>query len=673
MGRGRGHRSQHRPGRGKVRKPRLELAGTIRVLAPGRATVSTEEGTFTIAKGGIREAMDGDEVRVILVTRAGQHMAVVRSVVARATASFVGRYGTAGPLGVVSPLDGRMTHDFFVLPEDTSAERLGVSEGDVVVARILEYPARGTSGVVTLERRVGAADEVALDMEAIIASYGLRTDFGQAVLNEAAAVKVDAQTALASDPQRRDLRSALVVTIDPADARDFDDAVEARRVGDGYEVGVHIADVTHYVNWGSSMDLEARLRTCSTYLADRVLPMLPEHLCNDVCSLRQEVDRLCMSVRMRLDDKGGVLDAQAFPSVIRSSARLAYEQVDELLEGRCEASDLPCANGQHEAVAQTLRILDEVARLRRRVRRQRGAVDFDTREAKVVLDETGKPTNIVVRERTAATSLVEEAMLLANESVAQMLSQADMASAYRTHERPSPEDLKGTVGPLREAGLLRGNEVDGLIAGEPYVLQQVLRRAQGTTYEHLANGLLLRAQKRAVYLPKNDGHYALGARAYCHFTSPIRRYPDTLVHRALKSLLTGQVESGEQGQIARLLPQLCRTCSDQERVADAAARMSQKVKMAEYYAERIGERCAGIVVGCERFGLFVMIEDTCAEGLLGVRELSDGWVSFDPVRLTLTDEASARTWRLGQRVAVEVARVDVPRGLIDFALVGHRA
>ena len=671
MGRGRGHRGQHRPGRGKVRKPKLELAGTIRVLAPGRATVLTEEGTFAIAKGGIREAMDGDEVRVVLVTRAGQHMAVVRSVVARATASFVGRYGVAGPLGVVSPLDGRMTHDFFVLPEDTSAERLGVAEGDVVSARILEYPARGASGVVTLERRVGAADEVALDMEAIIASYGLRTEFSQAVLNEAATVEVDAEAALAHDPLRRDLRSALVVTIDPADARDYDDAVEARRTSDGFEVGVHIADVTHYVGWGSSMDLEARLRTCSTYLADRVLPMLPERLCNDVCSLRPEVDRLCMSVHMRLDAKGGVLSAQAFPSVIRSSARLAYGQVDELLEGRRGAEDLPCAEGRHEAVAETLRILDEVARLRRRVRQRRGAVDFDTREAKVVLDEEGKPTDIVVRERTAATSLVEEAMLLANECVAQMLAEEDVASAYRTHERPAPEDLKGTVGPLREAELLRGDEVDGLIAGEPYVLQDVLRRARGTTYEYLANGLLLRAQKRAVYLPTNDGHYALGARAYCHFTSPIRRYPDTLVHRALKALLAGQVASGEQGEIARLLPRLCRSCSDQERVADAAARMSQKVKMAEYYAERIGERYAGIVVGCERFGLFVMIEDSCAEGLLGVRELSDGWVAFDPARLTLTDEASGRTWRLGQRVAVEVARVDVTRGLIDFSLVGR--
>lgn len=673
MARGRSQkgRMRRRGSTGGVRKPLVELGGTVHVHAPGRATLSTEEGSFAIAKGGLREAMDGDEVRAVIVSRSGQRMAVVRSVVSRATDSFMGRYGKADPLGVVEPLDSRMTHDFFVLPEDGSARRLGVEEDDLVVARILEYPARGISGVVTIERRIGPAEELALDMEAVIASHGLRSEFGAACLDEAERAEARIEETLAHEPGRRDLRDGCAVTIDPADARDYDDAVGAVRTADGFVLDVHIADVTSYVGWGSSMDLEARLRTCSVYLADRVIPMLPEQLSNDLCSLRPQVDRLCMSVRMELDRRGHVLGFEAFPSVIRSTARLAYGQVDALLEGRSAEDELPCAEGLRGQVAAMLRLLDEIARLRRGIREQRGAIDFDTSEAKVSLDEQGRPTDIVVRRRTAATSLVEEAMLLANECVARLLADHDVPAAYRTHERPSPDDLKDTILVLREAGLIEGADVDRLIAGVPSALQEVLARSRGTTYEHLANNVLLRAQKRAVYLPHNEGHYALGASAYCHFTSPIRRYPDVLVHRALKALLSGNLDTPEQAEMRAALPQLCRRCSDQERVADAAARDSQKIKMAEYYGERIGERYGGIIVGCERFGLFVMIEESCAEGLVPIRELSDGWVTYDLQRLSLVDEASGRSWRIGIRVAVEVARVDIPRGQIDLALITH--
>ena len=332
---------------------------------------------------------------------------------------------------------------------------------------------------------------------------------------------------------------------------------------------------------------------------------------------------------------------------------------------------LPCDERWAPEVAEVIRVLDEVAALRRELRRKRGAVDFETREAKVLLDEEGHPTGVSVRDRTRATSLIEEAMLMANEAVAKMLSDADVVAAYRVHERPAPEHLSETLPALSELQLLQPGEADRLVAGDPFVVQDVLARSAGTPGGFLANALLLRAQKRAIHLPHNDGHYALGAKAYCHFTSPIRRYPDVVVHRALKALLRGKLESVEQRKVAAVLPQLCRTCSDQERVADAAARDSQKAKMAEYFANHIGERFSGIVTGCERYGLFVMLDDTCAEGLLPTRALGDEWFTYDPARMALTGEESGKVYRLGQRVAIEVSGADPRRGQIDFTLAGR--
>ena len=534
-------------------------------------------------------------------------------------------------------------------------------------ARITEYPGRHSAGVVTIDRRVGSSAELDLNVESVIASYDLPGEFPSAALAQADAITVDVAAALASDPLRRDMRKSCVFTIDPTDARDFDDAVGARRTDDGFEVEVHIADVTHYVPWNSPVDNEAKRRGCSVYLVDRVLPMLPERLCNDVCSLRPGVDRLCMSVVMRLDRRGNVTDAQAFPTAIRSAARLDYATADALLEGRASAAELPCAPDTAPQVADAIAVLDHVAALRIARRAERGAIDFDTREAKVRLDEKGVPTGVTVRRKTRATSLVEEAMLIANESVARMLADAEAPAAYRVHERPSPEELAQTIPVLAELGLAKGELADRVIAGDPFAIQQVLATARGTAGEALATTLLLRAQKRAVYLPQNEGHYALGAKAYCHFTSPIRRYPDDIVHRALRVRLEGRAQSREQRDVARGLAQLCRTCSDRERLADGAARDTQKVKMAELFASHVGESFSGVVVGVERYGLFVELDDTCAEGLVPVGALGDEWFAYDEKRLSLTGESSGRAWRCGQRVAVTVTGTNPARGQIDFA------
>ena len=663
---------------GKGRKPRRKPAGsrkgspvvegTLRVSRPGSATVSTQEGVFQVARGGIREGMSGDIVRCSLVRRGqGEPQAVVQSVVSRATTTFLGTFGLLEPLGVVVPLDERIRRDFFVLPGDESVARLGVSEGDVVAARILTYPTRKDAGVCTLDRRVGSGTELDLNVEGVIASHGLATVFPEDALAEAEGLSLDVEQALAHDPLRRDLRGECCLTIDPTDARDFDDAVFGRRLPEGgFEVCVHIADVTHYVRWGSHLDVEARTRATSVYLVDRVLPMLPERLSNDLCSLRPNEDRLCMSVALRLDASGEVKEAEAFPSVIRSQARLDYDTADALLAGMIDV--LPQAGVHSSEVAEAIRVLDEVSRLRQTVRAERGAVDFDSVEAHVLLDEDGRACGVTVRRRTPATQLVEEAMLLANEAVAGMLASRDVPAAYRVHEPPAQDNLRELLPVLHELGLAKGDVGQRLAAGDPHAMRDVLDQARGTSAESLVSALLVRAQMRAVYLPQNLGHFALGAKAYCHFTSPIRRYPDVIVHRALRALLEGKLGSREQQEIVRALPQLCRTSSEQERTADAASRDSQKVKLAELMAGHVGESFSGVVTGVTRAGLFVTLDDTLAEGLLPMRSLGEGWLAHDEARMTLTDSKSGKVWRLGMRVAVRVTGANPARGQIDLEL-----
>ena len=693
MGRGR-HSKNGR--RGPARSRRLPgLTGTVRVH-DARAEVETAEGVYRLGSRSMREAMPGDRVYVSLHRgKGGARRAVVEHVIDRAVAAIVGVFEPVGPLGAVRPLDARIKQDFFVLPADDSPRRLGVEPGDIVSARIVDYPSRTESGVVTLERRIGDANEPSLGIECVLARYGLVDGYPQAAVDEAASLAVDVEGALA-DPLRRDIRDRFAITIDPVDSRDFDDAISvARTVRGGWMLGVHIADVSHYVDWGSAIDLEARRRSTSVYLADRVLPMLPERLCNDLCSLRPDEDRLAFTVDIELDAQGRVRTYEPYPSVIRSRVRMDYGAADALLrEGEPDGAALDAAaRGRAELAVEAarangvdlrafLRNADTLARARREIRRKRGSIDFDTPEVHVLLDEAGMPVDIVTRERTAATSLVEEAMLLANECVAEFLADRDLVSAYRVHEDPSPDSLASAAKTLTELGAVEGGLAAGIMLGDPRAINAAVEDAAGTAFAPQVNALLLRAQQRAVYKSHNEGHYALGARAYCHFTSPIRRYPDLIAHRVLKVALAKH-ELGKKEAAARaprltgkgpqaleaICPQLCRQASDNERAADAAANASQKVKVAQLYAGRIGERDTGTVSWISDLGAFVRLDATGAEGLIRMNALGAEWWDFDDVRLTLTGESTGTRVGLGCRVVVEVASVNVLRGHLDLKLL----
>ena len=678
---GRKHHGRGGSRKGPVRSQRQPgLIGTVHVRERG-SEVETAEGAYRLDGRGSRTVMEGDRVYVgVRRGPRGRRVAVVEHVVERAQAGIVGAFRQAGPLGAVHPLDKRIRADFFVLPEDASPARLKVQDGDIVQARILTYPSAKESGVVTLERRIGDESAPDLGVRCVMARYGLADGYPQAAVGEAGRLELDVSAALAG-PLRRDARDRFVMTIDPVDARDFDDAVSVERTpSGGWFLGVHIADVSHYVAWDSAVDLEARRRSTSVYLADRVLPMLPEALCNNLCSLRPDEDRLAFTVDMELDARGRVRGYEMYPSVIRSRLRTDYGTVDRVLKG----GEAPEATGHAPAeVAAFLHAADELAHARRRVREARGAIDFDTVELHALLDPSGIPVELKSRRRTDATSLVEEAMLLANECVAEYLADRDIDTAYRVHEQPSPDSLSAAARVLMEIGAIGHDRALGITAGDPHQIARALEEAEGAPTEPLVNALLLRAQQRALYRAHNEGHYALGARAYCHFTSPIRRYPDLMVHRTLKVALAREklgkkaaselapllVGTGRECQEG-ILPQLCRAASAAERTADAAATATQKVKVAQYYAARIGERASGAVSWISDLGAFVRLDGTDAEGLVRMADIGAGeWFDYDAVRLRLVGSSTGRVIELGQRVVVEIASADVMRGRLDFKLV----
>ena len=691
--------------RSKTRRaPHSYPRGTLVVHAEGYGFVRTAEGEYFIPSAKLGGAFDGDTVEVSPLPASsskahkkswrpalhsgGRPAARVVRVLERAHEQVIGRYEVADPFGVVVPEDPRIPYDIFT--QRSAAP--DIPHGALVRVRIATYPSRNTAATGVVEEVLGEANESRWGVESIIARHGIEARFSEEGLREAARLTLDAEKAL--NDGYADLRAREVCTIDPPDARDFDDALSLDPVdaeapaeskgdlaepssfvlcGKGWEgagrpvwrLGVHIADVSSYVLWGSPLDLDARNRATSVYLVDRVIPMLPEELSCELCSLRPNEPRLAMTVDLYLDSRARVASYRIYPSVICSKARLAYGQVQELLEGgEPSSADIPDRMGRR------LRCLSEIAEQRARLRHAAGALDFPSAEAKVRLDSEGRPLGVSIRKKTEATSLVEQAMILANEAVARYLLDVESPGLFRVHERPAADSLAALVPLFEEFPWFADIDKTRFALGDPHALQACLKASANRSESELVGSLLLRAMKRADYRPQCAGHYGLALSAYAHFTSPIRRYPDLIVHRMLKACLYGRPELYDQEVSA--LSWLARHCSERERRADDAARESQELKLIELLEAHVGEAFSAVVSGVASYGLYVRLDST-AEGLVPIRRLGSEYFALDADLHRLVGQDSGRVWRLGQRIAVVLTVADSRRRLLEFRLAGKAA
>lgn len=639
--------------------------GVVHIAAGGYGFVDTPEGEFFVPANKMGGAFDGDtvEVRPVNVNPerpqpGKRHNAVgknptarVVGIVNRAHQTIVGRYEVAEPFGVVVPSDDRIRHDIFTM----HAENPGVRDGDMVLVRILQYPGPRTAATGVVEEVIGHADARGVDIDALVASYNLRTSFDAEALAEAGEAKVDAEGALAAG--YRDLRDRCVFTVDPEDARDYDDALSLEQLGEHWRLGVHIADVSFYVRPSSALDAEARLRATSVYLADRVLPMIPEALSNGVCSLAPGEDRRCITVDIELDADARVLGAEYYPAIIRSSARLSYDQVQELFEGGECMID--------EQVRERLLGLRSFARAFKAQRRRAGALDLSSAEAHVVLDGDGVPERIATRRSTEATELVESFMVLANSLVAKHLLRRGEPALYRVHEAPDADSMAHLVPLLREYGYSRLVDTGSFAAGDPHAVQRVIDLASERGEGELVSMLLLRSLKRARYSAECLPHFGLALDEYLHFTSPIRRYPDLVAHRALKRCM-GIAGIGGEGA-SNALPMLAEHASAMERIADEAARRSQQMKLVEYLGGFVGEVFEGRICKVATYGFFVRLDNT-ATGLVPLGRDSIEPFRLDVRRQALVGQHTGKTFRLGQVVKVRLVAARPQSRELDFEL-----
>ena len=665
------------------RVARSRPRGIMQLNPEGYGFVRTSEGEFFVPHTKLGGAFDGDLVEVAPlpanVSKGRSHegfgggryghkpAARVVSVIERAHEVVVGRFEAAEPFGVVVPLDPHIPHDIFT----QLSEAPDVEDGAIVRVRIAQFPSRNSAATGHIEEVLEHVDGLDEGVDAVVARHKFETAFSDAALAEAHGASIDEVGALASG--YRDLRERFIFTIDPDDARDFDDALSIEQVEDQgrllWRIGVHIADVSHYVEWGSALDLAARRRATSVYLVDRVIPMIPEELSCGLCSLAPGEVRRSMTVDLYVNERAQLARYEIYPALICSNARLTYGEALEMLEGECEPAASEGgkhAQGQRETLIQPhLRQLSRLASLRHAQRERKGGIDFGQPEARVKLDEVGRPQGVELRRKNAATSLVEEMMIWANEVVAEHLSRAKFPCVYRVHEAPDLEGLAQLVPIFEEFPWFGKIDPVGFFTGSQHALQQAVSASRGRAEGELVSSLVLRSMKRAVYREKNCGHYGLASATYCHFTSPIRRYPDLMVHRMLKAELFGRPERFDQ--MTTNLGWICEHSSGMEREADDAQRESEDLKLAEYLQRFVGQSFSAIVSGVSQGGLYARLENT-AEGFIPVRTLGDDYFSFDAARYTLTGEETGARYRLGQRIAVVLFAVDPRVPQIDLRL-----
>jgi ribonuclease R len=645
------------------------VTGRLRSARGGHLEVAPVEAAgppVRIPPQGVRGALEGDTVLVRLErprkrARAdGVREGVVVRVVERARREVVGRWVVGGGKPHVRPLERRLR--FTVAPTSSQVEG-EPAEGELVVISVDSVDSRGAHARGVLLDRLGDPADPGVVERVVLRLNGIEEEFSDAALREAE--QLPAAIGETEIGRRADLRDEPTITIDGRTARDFDDAVSARKVGSGaIEVGVHIADVSHYVRPGTALDETARERGTSVYLPGVCVPMLPERLSNDLCSLREGVDRLTWTVRYTVDRKGMISKVSAMASVIRSRRRCTYAEVAEWLD-----APRPSWPAVVAPFADSLELLAEAAKRLGRRRREVGSLDFDLAEPELILDPEGRVVAIQPAARNRAHRLIEELMVAANRSVAGLLLKAGQPALHRVHDQPEAsrvDELKQVVSDL---GLRLVGDSHSL---EPGALQALLDAADGRPEERLVDMLVLRTLARALYSPESRGHYALTTDEYLHFTSPIRRYPDLVVHRMLRRLEDEGAlpEGAERDAVEAELVQLGETCSAAERRAESAERMAVEWKTVLFLREREGEVFAGHISGVTDFGLFVRLDEISVDGMVHISELTDDYYQYDERRHRLLGERNGRVWRLGDAIEVRLVRVDLDAMQLQFVPVG---
>lgn len=634
------------------------IIGTFISHSKGFGFVEAEdrEEDLYISEPFVNGAFHKDLVQVELLpqNRGKKQEAAVVKIVERGIKTLVGTFDkTSAGFGFVIPDQEKIGTDIFVSAEHSK----GAMDGHKVVVELTAYGDDRHKPEGKIVEILGHIQDPGVDILSVIKGFELPAAFGDRVMHQAERVP---EEVLESDlAGRMDLRDVQMVTIDGEDAKDLDDAVSLIKENGLYRLGVHIADVSNYVQENSAMDREALKRGTSVYLVDRVIPMLPHRLSNGICSLNQGVDRLAISCLMRIDDKGNVIDYQLAETVIRVDRRMTYTNVKKILE---EEDDGLCK--EYEDFLPMFGLMRELAVILREKRSKRGSIDFDFPESKIILDEQGKPTAIKPYERNTATRIIEEFMLIANETVAEHFYWMEVPFLYRTHEKPDQEKVRQLAAFLRGFGyqLRTGREEI-----HPKELQKLLARIDGTPEEMLISRLTLRSMKQARYTVECTGHFGLACKHYCHFTSPIRRYPDLQIHRIIKEQLRGRLGEERILYYQNRLPDVAVQTSKRERRADEAERETNKIKKAEYMESHIGEIYEGVICGVTGWGIYVELQNT-VEGMVHVAKLPGDYYYYDEHAYEMAGQDTGRRYRLGQRIRVCVDEVDRLIGRVDFSI-----
>lgn len=610
-----------------------------------------------IPRRSMMGAMHNDKVvaRIEASGRDGKREGRIIRIIERFHKKIVGRFEKGRNFGFIIPTDRKICYDLFIAPKYFH----GAKDGDLVVAEITAYPQNSRNPEGEIIKVLGKATTPGIDTEVIIEEYGLPAVFSQEILSEAESLPDEVTTEMMQG--RRDLRSLTTVTIDGERAKDFDDAVSIEKTAGGkYILWVHIADVSHYVPWDSPLDQEAYSRGTSVYLPDRVIPMFPEKLSNHICSLNPKTDRLTMTVEMLFDHNGIRTDYKIYESVINSNERMTYTNVSKVLQDQDQE-----IISRYAGLVDTFLLMKELCLKIRSKRMKRGSIDFDLPEPEIILDLQSNTIDIVISVRNIAHQIIEEFMISANETIARHMSGKPIPSMYRVHEPPDEDKISEFNEFISEIGYSHK-----LIHQNPKTFQKLLHKLTGKPEEALINQLLLRTMKQARYAVENIGHFGLASQHYTHFTSPIRRYPDLIVHRLVKDTIKRRyLKKDIRQQLDVILPEIARQTSAKERTAMDAERDVVELKKLQYMQNKIGTQYEGVISGVTSFGFFVELKDILVEGLVRVTSMYDDFYRLDEKGHRLLGDRSRKIYRLGDSVRVRLEKVNMENRKIDFTLV----